>query len=202
MSAFPMHFTKQINNMLAAGRKTANTSSKKWKVCSRFEASKLASSSGWTFASTLSSSGSRTTRSSYSFDNPITSKKKRHASHADAEPSPKRPKEVVLVVDNNEDNSNDTITAARKKPACTRLLMEMEMLKSVMERHITCKKCDSEVFVSFPTVCIASGCRIQCSNKMCDFIDIETPVSADVPLGPNDGSPLIERSTDYAANIL
>ena len=76
------------------------------------------------------------------------------------------------------------------------------MMSSIMQRHMHCPKCNRDLSVTFPTCCIASGCRIACRNKWCDFVDIEQPTSADIPLAADAGSALIERNTDYAVNIL
>ena len=81
-----------------------------------------------------------------------------------------------------------------------RILVESKPLKLMMERHIFCPKCRGAVVVSFPTVCIASGCRIACTNNMCDFVDMDRPAAAELPYLP-EGSALIERTTDYAVNI-
>ena len=101
--------------------------------------------------------------------------------------------------------SDSTSTTTKKKstkPPNSRVLMEVDMLKNMMERHMFCPSCSSAVVISFPTVCIASGCRIQCSNELCNFVKVEKPVTANFPLPAGHGSALIERSTDYAANIL
>jgi len=64
-------------------------------------------------------------------------------------------------------------------------------------------KCTSGLVATFPTCCLATGLRLQCSNEFCCFVDVQRPtLSADVPLPDDCGSPLIERSTDYAINIL
>jgi len=86
-------------------------------------------------------------------------------------------------------------------PSASRIILEKNKIRSMMERHILCPLCKSSVTVSFPTVCIASACRIECNNKMCSYVDIERPSGADVPLPEGSGSPLIERNTDYAINI-
>jgi len=44
--------------------------------------------------------------------------------------------------------------------------------------------------------------RLQCSNECCGFVDTQRPAAADIPLPENSGSPLIERNTDYAINVL
>jgi len=87
-------------------------------------------------------------------------------------------------------------------PTAGRIILEKDKIKGIMERNIACPLCKSSVTVFFPTVCLASACRIECNNKMCSYVDIERPAGADVPLPEDSGSALIERNADYAVNIL
>ena len=73
--------------------------------------------------------------------------------------------------------------------------MEVAGLKEILEDHIRCPDCGSGVNVSFPTVCIASGCKLVCSNGMCQFVPVKRPAAAGVPLKEDSGSALIERIT-------
>jgi len=65
---------------------------------------------------------------------------------------------------------------------CTRVILETCPLKDQIERFMHCPKCQSLVVVSFPTIYIASRCRIDCSRDVCLWFD-QTPMSGtDVPL--------------------
>lgn len=87
-------------------------------------------------------------------------------------------------------------------PSARRILIEKSLIRTMMEDHIFCPTCKDTVVVSFPTVCLASGCRIDCSNPMCGYVRLENPEAANVPLPDEAGSPFIVRSTDYSTNIL
>ena len=65
-----------------------------------------------------------------------------------------------------------------------------------------CPLCNNSVAVSFPTVGLVSGCRVQCGNDLCSFVHIDKPERARITLPEGSGSPLIERTTDYAGNVL
>ena len=62
-----------------------------------------------------------------------------------------------------------------KSPPSHRVIMERGTLISLMESHMFCPTCKSAVVVSFPTVGIASGCRIQCQNDLCSYVHVELP---------------------------
>ena len=171
-----------------------------WNATCGKEEKKLASSAGWNLASgsSLSSANSPalsrtrgTANKKRGVNLDLSSleppQKKRSTSSGDAE------------VTTTSSSSADS-TGKKTKPAASRVIMESQMLRSMMERHLYCPKCRDPVVVSFPTICIASGCKIECSNEMCDFIDMERPETADLP--HVEGSALIERSTDYATNVL
>ena len=92
--------------------------------------------------------------------------------------------------------------STRRKPPESRVIVEVNPLKEIMERHMRCPKCKASVNVSFPTKCIATSIRVDCSDEMCGFVDVEKPAAA-VPELPGDaGSNLIGRNSDFAVNIL
>ena len=95
-----------------------------------------------------------------------------------------------------------TGVVSSSKPCAARVLLEAGMMQDLMEEHIKCPMCQARVVVCFPTVCIASGCRIDCSDRMCAFVRMARPQASILPfIGNNVGSPFIVRNTDYAANI-
>ena len=170
-----------------------STTTPKWKASRNAELNRLSSSGGWSLADSSSSSYSTSTRASnkrikVDFDMSAVSS------------SPSTPLRPVALLEDGEGSISGASGKSPKKPPATRLLMEAPLMKAMIERHTFCPKCNAAVTVSFPTVCIASGCRIQCSDAMCNFVDTERPATAAVPL-PIGSSPLYERITDYAANI-
>ena len=98
--------------------------------------------------------------------------------------------------DEEEDNPGENMTH-------TRVILETQPLKEQIERFMYCPKCRWPVKATFPTTCIASHCRIECTNyNACHWFD-KTPIAGtDIDLGENAGSPLIERNSDYAINVL
>jgi len=120
------------------------------------------------------------------------------ASEDDASPASST---TTIVSDLTSDNEHET-PVKKLKPAATRGIFELESLKTAFEKYAVCPKCQSGLVATFPTCCIASGLRLQCSNEWCDFVDTQRPATANIPLPETSGSPLIERNTDYAINIL
>ena len=173
----------------------------RWKPSKGSESKKLGSSPGWALGSSLSSSsGSSSTRSTRA------AKKEIALDLFGAVLSPlttntnKRDREELDddELGGEDEQSTNTNKKKRRPPQPTRVAMESDMLKNMMQHHIFCPKCSEPVIVSFPTVCVASGCRrIECGNKLCDFVDVDKPTSANVALPDDCGSPLITRSTDY-----
>ena len=176
----------------------------RWKASQSNELKKLNSSSDWSFASS-----------------PLVGKKR--AVNADETPNKKRaagvPDEVAPDTPSDGAAEDDTTAGcisvltscstpsstskAASKPESTRVILDVSVLKRVLEDYIRCcPKCESPMTVSFPSVCIASSIRIECSNKLCTFVDVRKPSSmASVPL-PDDASALKKRNTDYAMNVL
>ena len=87
-----------------------------------------------------------------------------------------------------------------KPPAHSRAIVEVNPLKELMEKYMSCPLCNGAMKVTFDTCCIATGINLDCED--CTFHETQHPSSASLPLPDDAGSPLIERSTDYAINIL
>ena len=172
-----------------------------WKPKKVFEQRRLGCSDGWTLdsstASSISSSPGRTLRprkdpSNNAMMSPLT---------VPDSGVKKRPSSAETTFDDDGGPPASKKKAIGPPPVC-RVLVETEMLCNMMESHIFCPQCNAAVVVSFPTVCIASGCRIDCSNAMCGYVHLRNPKGANVALPATAGSPFIVRSTDYATNIL
>ena len=124
--------------------------------------------------------------------------------NGDQRPTKKRPA-VDDAAGEDDDDNNPAVAKVKKQaspPAARRIIIETKLMSNMMEDHIFCPTCKAAVVVSFPTVCVASGCRIDCSNPMCGYVRLENPEGANVPLAPEAGSPFIVRTTDYSSNIL
>lgn len=172
-----------------------------WKPSSKEEKHKLETSSGFNLAGSVPCS-SRTRGVSLSYK------------HNDDEPTPKRPRVLLPSFLGNTGNTTisslttatdvpPTETKSRLLPPSTRIILEREPLQKQMESYVFCPKCKSNVTVSFPTTCIATGSKITCNNDMCSWINYQGPRTADVPLPQtHQGSALIVRNVDFEANVL
>ena len=88
-------------------------------------------------------------------------------------------------------------------PDNKRAICEMAALKDIFERNASCQICQGPVNVEFPSCCLATWTKVSCKKKDCSYFDNgQKPQPADVPELPNQGSALIERTTDYALNVL
>jgi len=94
----------------------------------------------------------------------------------------------------------DTPPATPEDVKYTRVILETDPLKEQIERFMYCPKCQHPVEVAFPTTCIATRCRVSCTH--CQWFNATKVAGTDVPLDENAGSPLIERNSDYAINML
>ena len=98
-------------------------------------------------------------------------------------------------------DDNSALSRSRKPPH-TRVIIEVNKVTTMLQKYLSCPKCKAALAVTFPTTCIASGCRLKCLNEMdCDFVVVQAPASSEVPLA-DDNRALITRSTDYALNVL
>ena len=178
-----------------------SNNSNKWSANSDKEMKKLASSSGWM---TGSSEDCGTTISSRS-----TKGKRVNVDFGDedfyCQPAKKQSREddrkpAAVMVDTPSSCSPAATNDARPS---ARVLLEVDSAKSMLESHIRCKKCRGPVLVTFPTICIASGIRIECTNKiMCKFVDLTPPACAGMAEMNLASDELPRNNIFYAANIL
>lgn len=169
-------------------------SDQRWEASNRFEERKLSSNEdGWTLAGSSFSSSSPLPRTR--------GKKVRVEFGSDYDPDRKKArldKENTDFGKENDDAVAVSDTMEEDEPQPTRVLLETELLSNIMEKHILCPLCKCSVSVTFPSVCIASGVRIDCGDKLCTYREVKKPAAANIPVL---GSPLIVRNTDYQANI-
>ena len=187
--------------MLFVQHGTMASSKKSWKPQTHTEERKLGSSSpGWGLA------GSELTASRTRGRQLLPTAEEISPSPFASRPRSSPPtRELVLETNDSTLSVLTTATsssATSTKPPNTRVILEVAKMKRLMERNIVCEKCQSAVDVSFPTTTIASGCRIQCTNQLCSFVDVEKPAIASVPLPDDAGSALIRRIVDYEVNVL
>ena len=87
----------------------------------------------------------------------------------------------------------------------TRALLELDCLRSLLCRTAKCGKCGSGVKVAFKLCGINTHCKMKCVNapRGCSWEDSSGKGALTEFLLPaGSGSPLIERTTDYASNVL
>ena len=90
------------------------------------------------------------------------------------------------------------------KPPATRVIIEVNPVKNLLEKYFSnsCPKCGAALEVTFPSICVASGCCLSCTNEVgCTFVDLVGPVKSNVP-SADDASQNIKRNTDSALNVL
>ena len=113
----------------------------------------------------------------------------------------------------NEETDNSTVSSltddsavsqSRRRPPPSRVIVEVNPVTAMLEKHLKCPECDGFLAVSFPTTCLATSVRLECRNKMnCTYAVVQKPALAkSIPLADDAGSALIVRNTDYAANVL
>ena len=117
-----------------------------------------------------------------------------------------------LFASTSEDSSDEEEAPAAPPPAATkktkpdnhRIILEVDSLQDVVNRHLKpCSACGSDLTLEVVTCCLASRVKIKCINPKCCYIDCgKSPAAAAVASLPGSGSPLIERTTDYAINVL
>jgi hypothetical protein len=68
-----------------------------------------------------------------------------------------------------------------KKPPPSRLFLEVDSLKSCMERNCRCPKCNGPVEMKVKTLCLASNVMVCCKDKDCGYVDVSAlPATAEV----------------------
>jgi hypothetical protein len=97
-------------------------------------------------------------------------------------------------------DSDDTEDADPKKPSATRVIIEVEGLKSTLEMNSFCMQCEGRVSAILRTTCIATSIMLKCKDPNCGFIYYSTP-PAEIDI-EEDNADHRERSTDYAVNVL
>ena len=188
----------------------SNSSSKrrtKWRPTANTEARRLANDEDdWKLATGAGASGtlSRTRGGSHGSSN----KKK----SSPAIPTPRR--NLFVEADNEQSSVASSITASTmtssskkkySKPAATRVILEVNPVTTLLEKYLAtaCPSCGSALRISFPTTCIASGCRLVCVNEeACTYVDLCAPCGSKVPLAEDAGSEKIRRNTDFGLNAL
>ena len=103
----------------------------------------------------------------------------------------------ALATYSTSSNGEDDTTLAY-----SRAIFEVDKLRAVMQKYMSCPLCKSALKIQFITCCLATGTRLSCANKWCSFLDIRRPERADPPLPADIRRVNKERNTDYAVNIL
>ena len=113
--------------------------------------------------------------------------------------SPPQPRQLLSTLETASEETTTSAAPAGNEDVSTRVILESNGLKDLIERNTACPKCRRPVVVTFPTSVIASACKISCSCHMCDYVDMTRPSTADVP--HTEGSALRKRTTDYEINV-
>ena len=104
-----------------------------------------------------------------------------------------------------DDNSTTTPSSSqRKRPPHSRVIIEVREVTKMLESHLKCPHCNGHLALTFPTVCLASSCRLECKNKIeCTYtVNAKPALAKTIPLADDAGSVLITRDTDFATNVL
>lgn len=117
--------------------------------------------------------------------------------------------ESSSTVSSSTGDGDSTSSSPKKKkhfwkPPATRVIIEVNPVKNLLEKYFSksCPKCAAALELTFPSMCVASGCRLSCTNEVgCTFVDLVGPVKSNVPLA-EDASQNIKRNTDSALNVL
>ena len=103
--------------------------------------------------------------------------------------------------DDSSDSSSEEEERGQesKKPAATRVIVEVEALKDLVESNMKCPKCKGHVELLYETVTIATRPYMKCKSNQCSFIShASSPSPAALPQFRDNRM----RNTDYALNIL
>ena len=157
-------------------------------------------------------------------------RQKRNNSSSRAAASPEVPEDPPVAAvaatapDIGDDTSNTGISAlttsssfshhSNRKPPSSRVIIDVTPVTTLLESHILpCPQCGARLKLSFPTVCIASGCELRCpfygeKEDDCSFIIQSKPAAAGLTLpthtesGRRTATKGVERNVDHSANIL
>lgn len=100
----------------------------------------------------------------------------------------------------NETGSIDSHVA--KKPPPTRVIIEANPVAAMLEKHLKCPECNSTLSVQFPTRCIATSVRLECTNRSsCIYVALSAPSLAQQVLVEEEETVSRQRNTDYAVNV-
>jgi hypothetical protein len=99
--------------------------------------------------------------------------------------------------DASEDFTEDDDEEEERKPPASRVILEVESLKTMMEKSCRCIECDGPVEVVFRTVCVATSVILYCKSRKCGFTFFNPPSKVAIEIPDNR-----ERSTDYGINSL
>jgi hypothetical protein len=69
--------------------------------------------------------------------------------------------------DSEDDDGDDW-----KKPSCTRLILEMDLLKKCIEKNCHCPKCDGLIEIKMKTLCLASNVMLCYKDVDCGYVDV------------------------------
>ena len=69
------------------------------------------------------------------------------------------------------DDDDDNLEMWTEKPSPSRLILEPEALRKLVESHLKCPKCNSNLKLFFVTKTIASSAGLKCCRKDCSFIE-------------------------------
>ena len=95
------------------------------------------------------------------------------------------------INEESDDNNDDP----------TRVILETRGLRHLLESNIRCPTCNTPVKVEIKNICIHSHVDVSCQS--CKWRDSTGKGRlTDFRLPEGSGSPLIERTTDYAINVM
>ena len=146
-------------------QRSGSSSNKRWKPRASAEAKKLASTElDWRLAGAINDSlAPRTTRSqvvaALDFNTP--EEDDNHTA-------------VSSLTGDGDNHSTTRAGSPGKKPRHTHMILEVEPVTAMLEKYlVACPNCSCKLTIKFPTTCVASGCKVRCTNKMsCTYITI------------------------------
>lgn len=95
-------------------------------------------------------------------------------------------------------------SSPRKKPPHSCIMLEVLPLTRMPEKHllVKCPECEADMTVSFPTLCLATSTRLECSNKgNCTHVALEKPETTD-DVFVDETDQLRTQNSDFALNVL
>jgi hypothetical protein len=99
---------------------------------------------------------------------------------------------------NFDSEESDESEEEEGKPAATRVIIESDSVKDLMEKLGRCEQCNGFIEVCLQTVCLATSIVVTCKSPRCGFVCYsDGPAKVNIERPDNR-----ERSTDYAINIL